>query len=109
VQAFGRGTNLHAVWDSALIRDVDPSSSSLATTLMSRSPTAALLSFAPERWAMESCRIVSQPGFYPDGHKLSASYANTFEPIALDRLYLAGARLAATLNSAFGASNGQGK
>jgi hypothetical protein len=109
VQAFGRGTNLHAVWDSALIRDIEPSSSSLAATLISRSPPIASLSFAPEQWATESCRIVSQPGFYPEGHKLSAGYAQTFGPIALERLYFAGARLAAALNGALGESTARGK
>jgi hypothetical protein len=109
LHAFGRGTNLHALWDTGLVHDIDPGPSSLATTLMARRPATAPLSFAPDRWAMESCRIVSQPGFYPEGHKLTASYAQAFEPIAMDRLYMAGARLAATLNSAFGASSGQGK
>jgi hypothetical protein len=109
LQAFGRGTNLHALWDTALVRDIDPSSSSLAATLISRSPSTARLSFAPDQWATESCRIVSRPGFYPESHKLNAGYVQAFEPIAMDRLYLAGARLAATLNSALGASTAAGK
>ena len=109
LQAFGRGTNLHAFWDADLVRDIDPSSSSLATTLISRTPSAALVSFAPDQWATESCRIVSRPGFYPESHRLSASYVQAFEPIAMDRLYLAGARLAATLNSALGASSAAGR
>lgn len=109
VQAFGRGTQLHAVWDTALIRDIDPSASSLATTLTSGSPSSAPLSFAPEQWAMESCRIVNQPGFYPDGHKVTAGYAQTFEPILMERLYLAGVRLASALNSALGTLAVQGK
>ena len=109
LQAFGRGTNLHAVWDTDLVRALDPSSSSLAATLIARSAGTALTSFAPDQWATESCRIVSRAGFYPDDHKLSASYAQTFGPIAMDRLYLAGSRLAATLNSALGASTGEGR
>jgi hypothetical protein len=50
--------------------------------------------------AEESCRIVSTPGFYPPGD-VDAQYAKQFTPIAMDRLALAGARLAAILNRSF--------
>ena len=70
LQAFGRGTNLHAVWDSALIRNWPGGEQALRTavnTEMARSvahETAA-------RWAEESCAIVLAPGFYPEGHQLA--------------------------------------
>jgi hypothetical protein len=50
--------------------------------------------------AEESCRIVGTPGFYPPG-EVDAQYAKQFTPIAMDRLALAGARLAAILNRSF--------
>jgi nuclease S1 len=105
LRAFGKGTNLHAVWDSGLVRDIDPSANSLAATLLAGSVPTAALSFAPDQWAMESCRIVNRPDFYPVGHKLTGAYAQTFEPVVLGRLYLAGLRLAALLNGTLGATS----
>jgi hypothetical protein len=104
LQAFGKGTNLHARWDSALIRDVDPNAQSLAAKLLARGTLpASEVAPAPARWATESCQIVSQPGFYPD-RVLSDAYLRTYEPIVEQRLYLAGLRLAATLNQALSPS-----
>ena len=99
LQAFRRGTNLHAVWDSALIRDIDPSAQSLASKLIAKALVSPVPNFAPAQWASESCKIVSRPDFYP-ARTLSAEYLTTFEPIVERRLYAAGLRLAATLNLA---------
>jgi hypothetical protein len=104
LQAFGRGTNLHAVWDSALIRDIDPSAQSLANKLITKEPAASAPNFAPTQWVSESCKIVSRTDFYP-ARTLSAEYLTTFEPVVEQRLYLAGLRLAATLNQALAASS----
>jgi hypothetical protein len=98
LQAFEQGTNLHSLWDSAMIRAIDPSASSLSATLLSRSAPSASLAFAPEQWARESCLIVGRPDFYPANRTIGSDYLQTFEPVVTDRLYLAGLRLAATLN-----------
>lgn len=101
LQAFGRGTNVHALWDSGLIRNMSPDSAALAR-LVSSLPTPPLsLDFAPAQWAAESCRIASRPDFYP-GRRLESSYIDTFEPLAQQRLLLAGLRLATLLNRTFG-------
>jgi hypothetical protein len=101
LQAFGRGTNLHAVWDSQMLRSVDTRSMVVAGSLSaqgSRQPAPLL----PAEWARESCLIASRADFYPS-RQLDDEYLRTFRPIARERLYLAGARLAAVLNLAFGA------
>jgi len=102
LQAFGRGTNLHAVWDSAMIREIDPSAQvSLAGKLIAKMPASPTPHFQPAQWARESCKIDSRPDFYPV-RTLPAEYLTTFAPIVEQRLYVAGLRLAATLNQAFG-------
>ena len=97
LQAFGKGTNLHALWDTALIRDIDPDPETLASKLIAGSDVAPATTFDPVLWARESCGIVSQASFYPD-RRPAETYLRTYKPIIERRLYLAGVRLAATLN-----------
>jgi nuclease S1 len=101
LQAFGRGTNLHAVWDSQLLRSSDARSMVVAGSL-SASNTRWTGSLLPSEWGKESCLIASRPDFYPS-RQLDDEYLRTFRPIARERVYAAGARLAAVLNAAFGA------
>ena len=100
LQAFGRGTNLHSVWDTALIAHIDTRAAGLASAVQSLPRPDASVAFAPEDWAMESCRIASQPGFYPD-RRLDQAYLDVYEPVATTRLLLAALRLAALLNDTF--------
>lgn len=97
LQAFGEGTNLHALWDSGLLHRHRISAAALAgaRTALPESVTAADLDLIHA--AQESCRIVAMPGFYPP-HKLPADYAARFVPILEQRLLLAAARLAGWLN-----------
>ena len=101
LQAFGRGTNLHQLWDSGLIRAIDPDAPSLAGKLMAAGgvPKARSvpLAFAPALWAGETCRIVNRPDFYPD-RTMPDAYLQTFAPVVRQQLFLAGARLGALLN-----------
>lgn len=62
VQAFGRGTNLHSVWDSGLIRDWPGGLPALRTAMDAATPGDQ---GAAAQWAEESCKAVSAPGFYP--------------------------------------------
>ena len=102
LQAFGRGTNLHALWDSGMVGDIAPGSASLARLVGSLPAPTLPLGFDPAAWAGESCRIASRPDFYP-GRRLDSAYVETFEPLLQQRLLLAGLRLASLLNRTFSA------
>lgn len=94
LQAFGRGTNLHTVWDSGLIKHLDEDVDTLAARLgqgRSHRPWTAAQA------AQESCSIVASAGFYPGRH-LDAVYLERFTQVMETRLALAGARLAELLN-----------
>lgn len=99
VQAFGRGTNLHSLWDGVLIRNRAGGLDALraATTTIAVAPAATLQAGA---WAVESCEIVVTPGFYPDGHFIDQAYVDRWDPVLVVRLKRAAQRLAATLNDA---------
>jgi nuclease S1 len=103
LQAFDKGTNLHALWDSGLLREIEPNAAVLAARLdaadLATRSSAPSLVFAPATWAQQSCRIVSRIDFYPP-RELPAAYGQTFNPVVQARLRDAGLRLAATLNAA---------
>jgi len=99
LQAFGQGTNLHAVWDSGLIHNWPGGADALRSAVkaeMDRNRgqgTAAL-------WAEESCAIVVTPGFYPDGRELGAEYQTRWDSTLVRQLATAARRLASVLNQA---------
>jgi hypothetical protein len=95
LQAFMRGSNLHALWDVGLIKNLDLSNEALTARLLARQVPAGKLNAASI--AEESCRIVGTPGFYPD-RKVDVPYIEQFTPVMEGRLVAAGARLAAVLN-----------
>lgn len=103
LQAFGRGTNLHKLWDSTLLDRIEPDAGKLAARLAASSPSArsSIGPADPVAWAEESCRVVATPGFYP-ARKLPADYEARYRPMVEDRLRLAGRRLAMLLNAALG-------
>lgn len=121
-----RGSNLHALWDKGLIEQMGLDNEALIAaaqaqlaaqvksqahvqTQMLRPVQFQSQSTAPAppdsglanatAMAEESCRIVAQPGFYPQGDPSPAYVAHT-TPVLLQRLALAGQRLAALLNQA---------
>jgi len=100
IQAYGRGTNLHALWDSALIDNwpggMPALRSAMATTDPNQTGDAVIA-------AQESCQIVSSVGFYPGGRKVGADYAQRWSATLVQRLSTAGARLAVVLESAVAA------
>lgn len=104
VQFDGRGTNLHALWDSGLIR-TRPGGLDALRDAVSASLAKGGDASTPAQWAEESCRIVAGPGFYPSGRVLNASYAEGMDPVLVDRLAAAARRLASVLNDALGARN----
>ena len=101
VQAFGRGTNLHALWDTGLIQNWPGSPPELLSEL-SRIRAPSSDATAPAQWAEESCRIAASDGFYPSDHRIGADYAQRVAPVLKERLASAGHRLAALLNSSMG-------
>jgi len=97
LQAFMRGSNLHALWDTGLIRNLDQDTDTLVKRLLPHSRAAASRNGSAVEAAQESCRIVGTPGFYP-ARKVGMDYIEHFTPTMEQRLAQAGARLAGTLN-----------
>ena len=106
LQAWMHAKNLHAVWDSGLLRNVDLDNHAFAAWVSRVPITSAALDLDPAHMAQESCRIVAQTGFYPE-EGLSAAYTQRFTPVLQQRLALAAARLAALLNAAVAQSHGE--
>jgi len=113
---FGKATNLHSVWDSALVDEEQLSFSELADKLerhMSDRQRIAWWDINPRDWASESAQI--RDTLYPRPAKartkgkkekakspaLSYAYVYTFTPVMEQRLSQAGVRLAAYLNAIY--------
>jgi hypothetical protein len=94
LQSFMRGSNLHAVWDSGLIKNLNENAETIASRL-AKGPQAE--KWTPVQAAEESCQIVATPGFYP-GRLVGGDYADQFTPTMEGRLGLAGKRLAELMN-----------
>jgi hypothetical protein len=97
LQAFGRGTNMHALWDVGLIRGAGDDAVSLTKRLLTRQVPPSETARTSAEIAEESCRIVSAPDFYPP-RTLEQQYVVKYSHVLDDRLLLAGARLARLLN-----------
>ena len=100
------GTNLHAVWDRHLLfadsQDWRAHARRLARDGLVSSERDAVHPRPAAGWAEESCRILREPGAYPEKHVVGADYFDTWRPTAEKRLREAGARLAALLNDSLG-------
>jgi hypothetical protein len=102
-----RGSNLHALWVSGLLHQMDLDNATLESVLQSLVPTQDGLDLRAQQMAQESCRIVAMPDFYPvDG--VNVAYVQRFTPVLQRRLALAGARLAGILNAATAAAAATG-
>lgn len=97
VQAFGRGTNMHSVWDSGLIRDWPGGLPALRAAVDSEASDSQA---GPAKWAEESCNLVAASGFYPEGRSLGPEYSSRWSETLVKRLASAGQRLAGALNAA---------
>jgi len=105
VQFEGRGSNLHKVWDSGMLKTRGLDWQAYATKLDAEGPVSLPPPIAPlddpyAQWAEESCRITARPGFYPGGHTIGQGYVDAELPLAENRLRIAGRRLAEVLNLA---------
>ena len=97
LQVLMRGTNLHALWDSGLIRQLEEDVPTLTQRLLAKSLASGPKGASAASAAEESCKIVGLPGYYPE-RKVTGDYFERFTPIMEARLSLAGARLAELLN-----------
>ena len=101
----GKGSNMHSLWDSSLLRSLDLDEDAWLARLQALPasvPASPLPADAPRLWAEQSCRLVDAPGFYPRGHVIEQAYVDAHLPLAEQQLRLAGDRLAAVLNAALG-------
>lgn len=102
VTFFGRSTNLHAVWDSALVDDEELSYTELTAWLSARITPEQLTAWStpdPLVWIGESAAI--RDTIYPDAPALSYAYVFKTKAIVEQRLAQGGVRLAAYLNQLF--------
>ena len=95
---LGKGTNLHAMWDSGLIKQIEMDGGR-AEVLQGMSKLHPGLEGDAAVWAEESCRIASATDFYPSSHHLSSGYARRWGSVMVERLEQAAERLAMVLNS----------
>lgn len=100
LQAFMRGSNLHALWDAGLIRNLNEDTATMTARLLVNPSAAQPVELSVVNAAEESCRIVGTPGFYPE-RRVEMDYIERFTPVIEERLKLAGTRLAAILSKAF--------
>lgn len=102
LQWAGEGTNLHSVWDTQLIRSIDPDWTRHVSRLSPSATTLPLATLDSADWALESCAIAFSDGFYPGSARIDeAAYLKRWQPVVDQRLSLAGMRLAALLNALF--------
>lgn len=105
VSWFGSQTNLHSVWDSAMIDSRQLSHSELAGWLAAAITPEQVIAWSnpdPEAWIAES--VALRETVYPAGANPKLSYAYAYQHgAALDgRLSRGGVRIAAYLNRIFG-------
>lgn len=105
----GEGWNLHSTWDSLILREPlqhdggwQRMSARLARVKRDRAAAPTRGDDARE-WAMESCALIDAQHLYPTRHTLRSDYLDQHRPLAEQRLRVAGARLAALLNTVFAA------
>jgi hypothetical protein len=112
IQFFGAGTNLHRLWDSDLINEIDRNERAWVQRiahLLTQENVRSWSQGSIEDWATESlldCKKAyefpagaRQP--IPSGTRLGAEYVAFAQPILERRLAQAGVRLANELNSLF--------
>ncbi len=61
-----RGRNLHAVWDTGLIKNLNEEPEVIAARVQKLSAGMPVTNVDPVNAAEESCEIVSLKGFYPN-------------------------------------------
>jgi len=98
VRFNGKGSNLHAIWDSPVLASRRLRWNDHARRL-ERQPLSDN-STDPLAWAEQSCRISRDGGLYPQGRTIDKAYLERMRPIAERQIRRAGKRLANLLNRA---------
>lgn len=100
----GRGSNLHALWDSGLLNRARLDEHAWLQRLRALSLAVPLSQppLPPDSvgWAEASCRIALRPGLYPSRAIIDDNYVQTWLPEAEAQLRRGGSHLAALLNAA---------
>jgi len=107
LQFNGKGSNLHSLWDSGMLKDRGLDDDAYLAELLKLPATPVARPALPPAavaWAQASCRVAVAPGVYPASHVLPADYVAVHRPQAEAALRQAGDRLAAILNAALGGS-----
>lgn len=102
VTFFGEATNLHSVWDFAMIDRQGLSFTEYAARLRNRTRPEDVIAWwqsDPHTWISES--VTLRETIYPENPSLSREYAFRHLPIVERRLAQSGVRMAAWLNSVF--------
>jgi hypothetical protein len=99
LQAFMRGSNLHAVGDTGLIKHLNEEPEAMAARVEKLTIGMPVSNLDAVNAAEESCNIVSLKGFYPE-RLVELPYIQKYTPVMERRLAAAGARLAGVLNAA---------
>ncbi|MGY0620451.1 S1/P1 nuclease [Lysobacter sp. A378] len=113
VNLYGKGSNLHRLWDSGLLNTRGLNTARYLERLRELPAPAAeprhgspghsmSIADGAGAWAENSCAIVRQPDFYPPRAKINGDYVQAWRPVAEAQLRLGGANLAALLNQALG-------
>ncbi|WP_151674711.1 S1/P1 nuclease [Patiriisocius marinus] len=102
---FGKGTNLHTVWDTKMLEDYNMSYTELADNadVISKKEIAELQNSTVADWMYESRALCEK--IYDTtsiGEKLGYRYSYQYVNVARSQLQKAGIRLAGVLNEIFG-------
>lgn len=100
LQVFKRGSNLHSLWDSGLIRSFDEDVDEMSKRLSAKRVAQKFGTMTAAQAAETSCQIVGSQGFYPS-RQVGADYIERFTPVLEQQLIAAGAHLARLLNRIF--------
>ena len=96
LQAFMRGTNLHAFWDTGLIKSLNEDPESMSRRLATKT-VKVNAGWTAASAAQDSCQIVATTGFYPE-RLVGMDYIAKYTPVMEERLVEADVRLAQVLN-----------
>lgn len=110
VKWFGRDTNLHAVWDTAMIEETGYSFTEYSERLNRHTSSEDVIAWwnpKPTDWIAESVQLRER--IYPEGTDLGYDYIYRHTPTVELRLKQGGVRLAAYLNAMFDKSAPEGR
>ncbi len=108
VNFMGKGSNLHALWDSGLLNSLRLDEDAWMERLRAMPAPAPSGIGQPPRpgfavpWIEDACRIATGPGVYPPGHRVDQAYADMHLPALEAQLRAGGARLAEVLEASLG-------